>query len=172
MLGIINASLINRNLRSEPLLGVITMDVKENIELLVKVLGERMPFNQLLGLTTDSFDTENACIKLFWQDKLMGNPVHKNLHGGAIASILDVQGCWCYYIKPTAPLSKIAWDRVEPSTCVSTICFLERVAILLLQAAFCALATKWQLLGWSCTMMSSGSSPRVQEHTCLVDTAV
>ncbi len=57
---------------------------------LVKDLGERMPFNQLLGLTTDSFDTKNAYITLFWQDKLTGNPVHRN-HGGAIASILDVQ---------------------------------------------------------------------------------
>lgn len=77
------------------------MNVKENIELLVKVLGERMLFNQLLGLTTDSFDAENACIRLLWQDKLMGNPVHKDLHGGAIASILDVQGAFMVLLHQT-----------------------------------------------------------------------
>jgi len=93
------------------------MNVKENIELLVKVLGERMLFNQLLGLTTDSFDAENACIRLLWQDKLMGNPVHKDLHGGAIASILDVQGASMVLLHQTnSPTFKDrAWERVEPS---------------------------------------------------------
>ncbi len=60
-----------------------------------------MLFDQLLGLTTDSFDAENACIRLLWQDKLMGNPVHKNLHGGAIASILDVQGAFMVLLHQT-----------------------------------------------------------------------
>jgi len=93
------------------------VNVKENIELLVKVLGERMLFNQLLGLTTDSFDAENACIRLLWQDKLMGNPVHKDLHGGAIASILDVQGAFMVLLHQTnSPTFKDrAWERVEPS---------------------------------------------------------
>ncbi len=39
------------------------VNVDESLKLLVEVLGKQMPFGQLLGLTPDSFDTENACIR-------------------------------------------------------------------------------------------------------------
>jgi len=68
------------------------VDVDENLKLLVEVLGKQMPFGQSLGLTPDSFDTDNDCIRFPWRDTLIGHPICKLLHGGAISSILDIQG--------------------------------------------------------------------------------
>ncbi|NQY62309.1 MAG: thioesterase family protein [Alteromonadaceae bacterium] len=51
-----------------------------------------MPFNQLLGLTITQFDNEQSEIRFKWQDKLVGNPIQKILHGGVTASALDLAG--------------------------------------------------------------------------------
>ncbi|REF25786.1 uncharacterized protein (TIGR00369 family) [Xenorhabdus cabanillasii] len=61
-----------------------------------KFIGEvfvyHMPFNQLLGLELVRFEEDYAELQFFNQDKLMGNIIQKILHGGVIASILDVAG--------------------------------------------------------------------------------
>ncbi len=51
-----------------------------------------MPFNQLLGLEIKHFDTQRSEIHFRWQDKLVGNPIQKILHGGVTASALDLAG--------------------------------------------------------------------------------
>lgn len=53
---------------------------------------EKMPFNQLLGLKINRTKNGEVEIRLPWQDKLMGNPFQKILHGGVTASILDTIG--------------------------------------------------------------------------------
>ena len=53
---------------------------------------QQMPFNQLLGLKINQLDNFGAEIHFAWQDSLMGNPVHKILHGGVIAAVLDTVG--------------------------------------------------------------------------------
>ncbi|MCO4799163.1 MAG: thioesterase family protein [Colwelliaceae bacterium] len=51
-----------------------------------------MPFNQLLGLQIKHFDTLQSEVRFLWQDKLIGNPIQKILHGGVTASVLDLAG--------------------------------------------------------------------------------
>ena len=51
-----------------------------------------MPFNQLLGLKITHFDCLQSEIRFKWQDKLIGNPIQKILHGGVTASALDLAG--------------------------------------------------------------------------------
>ena len=51
-----------------------------------------MPFNQLLGLKISHFNSEESEIRFAWQDKLIGNPMQKILHGGVTASALDLAG--------------------------------------------------------------------------------
>ncbi len=51
-----------------------------------------MPFNQLLGLEIKHFDTQQSEVRFLWQDKLIGNPIQKILHGGVTASVLDLAG--------------------------------------------------------------------------------
>ena len=51
-----------------------------------------MPFNQLLGFKIVQFDSQQSEISFPWQDKLIGNPIQKILHGGVTASVLDLAG--------------------------------------------------------------------------------
>ena len=53
-----------------------------------------LPFHRLLGLNFDSFDVENGCIRFDMRDELVGNSHFKILHGGVIASILDIEGAF------------------------------------------------------------------------------
>jgi len=52
----------------------------------------KMPFNQLLGLKITHFNSEKSEVRFVWQDKLIGNPMQKILHGGVTASALDLAG--------------------------------------------------------------------------------
>ncbi|ETS32757.1 hypothetical protein BB987_04685 [Photorhabdus temperata] len=49
-----------------------------------------MPFNQILGLELLRFEQDYAEIQFHNQSKLVGNTAQKILHGGVIASVLDV----------------------------------------------------------------------------------
>lgn len=61
-------------------------------EFVIDFFNNRMPFNQLLGFTVSHIEPENVSIGVAWDDKLMGNPVHKILHGGVTAAVLDTVG--------------------------------------------------------------------------------
>lgn len=53
---------------------------------------DQMPFNQLLGLKVTGFDESRAEVRFAFKSELVGNPVQQILHGGVIASVLDVVG--------------------------------------------------------------------------------
>lgn len=59
---------------------------------LIDFWNNNMPFNQLLGFKLTRFDAQSSEIRFAWQDKLIGNPIHKILHGGVTASALDLAG--------------------------------------------------------------------------------
>jgi uncharacterized protein (TIGR00369 family) len=56
-----------------------------------KEYGE-LPFHRFLGLSQESFDIENGCIRFDMKDELVGNKDFNILHGGVIGSILDLLG--------------------------------------------------------------------------------
>lgn len=51
-----------------------------------------MPYNQLLGLEITRFNPQRSEVRFSWNDKLIGNPTQKILHGGVTASALDLAG--------------------------------------------------------------------------------
>lgn len=51
-----------------------------------------MPFNQLLGLQVTYCDKYRAEVCFDWDSKLIGNMSQKILHGGVIATALDLAG--------------------------------------------------------------------------------
>ncbi|WNC68932.1 thioesterase family protein [Thalassotalea nanhaiensis] len=61
-------------------------------EQVIDMWNKHIAFNSLLGFTVTKMEEEYAEIKFEWQDKLMGNPVQKILHGGVTASVLDMVG--------------------------------------------------------------------------------
>jgi len=67
----------------------------EDIELYTigeKVLGERSPFSQILGLKMDFMDDEMVCLKFTMRNDLIASIDVGALHGGVIASSLDMAG--------------------------------------------------------------------------------
>jgi uncharacterized protein (TIGR00369 family) len=62
------------------------------INQLANFWANNLPFNNLLGLKVSKFDSKTSEIRFLWQDKLMGNPLQKTLHGGVTASALDFAG--------------------------------------------------------------------------------
>ncbi len=52
----------------------------------------QLNFNQNLGLTITVCEQDKAEIRFLWDDKLMGNPIQKILHGGVTATALDTVG--------------------------------------------------------------------------------
>lgn len=58
----------------------------------VRQMFERIPFNQYLGIEIDEVSYERIVMHLPMKQELVGNFVHGILHGGVIASLLDVAG--------------------------------------------------------------------------------
>ncbi|WP_407294709.1 thioesterase family protein [Stutzerimonas zhaodongensis] len=58
----------------------------------VRQLFDRIPFNNYLGIEFDEVSRERIVMHLPMKQELVGNYVHGILHGGVIASLLDVAG--------------------------------------------------------------------------------
>lgn len=61
-------------------------------EFVIEFFQTSMPFNQALGFQIETLADHEVQIRMPWSNMLMGNPVHKILHGGATAAILDTVG--------------------------------------------------------------------------------
>ena len=62
------------------------------LSVVVKTFEERIPFNQILGFNLQNHECGNAKLSFKMRDDLVGNFLQGNLHGGVIASSLDVVG--------------------------------------------------------------------------------
>lgn len=58
--------------------------------LVSEIFVSSMPFNQALGLELLTLDEQHASLRLPNKPALVGNAAQKILHGGVIASVLDV----------------------------------------------------------------------------------
>ena len=58
----------------------------------VREFFQRIPFNQVLGIQLDELSLTRVSMSLPMKDELIGNFVHGILHGGVIATLLDVAG--------------------------------------------------------------------------------
>lgn len=59
---------------------------------IVHEITEKIPFNQVLGLTVESLDLDHPSVRLTMQEQLIGNFIRGSLHGGVISSTLDFMG--------------------------------------------------------------------------------
>ncbi len=71
-----------------------------------------MPFNQLLGLKVTFCDKDRAEIHFDWHDKLIGNKAQKILHGGVIATSLDLAGAVVAAANIVAQMSDHSEDAI------------------------------------------------------------
>lgn len=74
-----------------------------------------MPFNQLLGLKITRFDAQKSEVRFLWDDKLIGNPTQKILHGGVTASALDLAGGTVAAANIIDQLSELSPEAIKQS---------------------------------------------------------
>jgi uncharacterized protein (TIGR00369 family) len=68
------------------------MDKQEIFKRLTHLWNTQMPFTNMLGMEITRFAPDTSEVRFNWQDKLVGNNVHKILHGGVTATVLDMAG--------------------------------------------------------------------------------
>lgn len=80
------------------------------------------PFNRVLGLTRESMDIKNACVRFDMREDLLGNSVYGTLHGGVISSILDIAGGFVVFLDLWAKIKGQPKDKImERFTRIATI---------------------------------------------------
>lgn len=70
----------------------IELTEQEMLDFIADMFMNQMPFNELLGMQITKYSTQGIELRVKMQDKLIGNPLRRILHGGVTASILDVTG--------------------------------------------------------------------------------
>lgn len=65
---------------------------EELAQVVIRTFDDNMPFSHLLGMKMIYQGIDKAEVHLPWKDDLMGNPIHKLLHGGVTAAVLDTVG--------------------------------------------------------------------------------
>jgi uncharacterized protein (TIGR00369 family) len=75
------------------------IDNPEFQSLLRHVIEEKIPFCQLLGIKLESLDPERPQLGIAMREQLLGNISQGMLHGGAIASVLDMMAGLAIFLK-------------------------------------------------------------------------
>ena len=71
-------------------MSAVPLDQAAARRLIGEIFVYHMPFNRALGLELDRLESDYAELSLANQTMLVGNSAQKILHGGVIASVLDV----------------------------------------------------------------------------------
>ena len=64
-----------------------------------RVMEETIPFNRVLGLRVESFDSKAPRLRFDMRPELVGNPARQILHGGVISATLDVTGGYAIMLR-------------------------------------------------------------------------
>jgi uncharacterized protein (TIGR00369 family) len=71
-------------------------EIRAAIDFFFKTAGPQ--FTEFLGFGIESMDFDTGALKFDMQDRLVGNPYYRILHGGVISSILDITGGFTVYL--------------------------------------------------------------------------
>lgn len=135
----------------------------------LKLVGEmfvyHMPFNRALGLELERYEKAFAQLAFNNQPMMVGNWAQSILHGGVIASALDVAaGLVCVgstltrheTISVNYASACRGWERL---TCALITCVRAEATALRPPVACCAQGIKWPSPAWNYTMKISCTSP-------------
>ena len=74
-----------------------TLDEQDLLDRVGRWMQEYIPFNRYIGLEILSMQRDTALLKIPFKEELVGDPHRRAIHGGVLASVLDVAGgtvCW------------------------------------------------------------------------------
>ncbi|MBD1387988.1 thioesterase family protein [Neiella sp. HB171785] len=64
----------------------------DHLDKVAELFDQGMAFDKVIGLKVEQYDPTGAKLTFAAKPELIGNPIHKILHGGVIATALDVAG--------------------------------------------------------------------------------
>ncbi len=70
----------------------VDTELQKALDMLRDVYESRIPFNRVLGLEIAAMNPNQVCVRLDMQEKLIGNFIKGSLHGGVVASVMDLTG--------------------------------------------------------------------------------
>jgi uncharacterized protein (TIGR00369 family) len=65
------------------------------------------PFQRWLGLTVTAVDEGRMCITLPWKEDLVSNPNPPTVHGGILASVIDLLGLYSVLTTGSAAIATV-----------------------------------------------------------------
>ncbi len=65
------------------------------------------PFQRWLGLRVDDVDTGRMCVTLPWKEDLVSNPNPPTVHGGILASVIDLLGLYSVLTTGSAAIATV-----------------------------------------------------------------
>ena len=75
-------------------------DERKTFDVVREIFTEKVAFNKVLGVEIESMSFESATIRFASRPELIGNFVHKSLHGVVVSATLDLTGGLVAYLMP------------------------------------------------------------------------
>jgi uncharacterized protein (TIGR00369 family) len=95
-------------------------ELRAAIDFFFKTAGPQ--FSEFLGFEFDTTDFNTGVLKFDMQDRLIGNPYYRILHGGIISSILDITGGFTVYLNVLQEIRDDSFEKqVERLSKIGTI---------------------------------------------------
>ena len=89
------------------------MPTEKLLQLLKEITEEKIPFNKLIGMKIETLDLDKIGIRFEMRPELVGNFTRGNLHGGVIASVLDVTGGMVAWIGIMQKMEGQSFDEIS-----------------------------------------------------------
>ena len=97
-------------------------DEQTTFDVVREIFTEKVAFNKVLGVEIESMSFESATIRFANRPELMGNFVHKSLHGGVVSATLDLTGGLVAYLSVLKTMEgKTSREKKERLANVGTI---------------------------------------------------
>jgi uncharacterized protein (TIGR00369 family) len=97
-------------------------DDQKTFDVVREIFTEKVAFNKVLGIEIEAMSFETATIRFANRPELIGNFVHKSLHGGVVSATLDLAGGLVAYLSVLKSMKgKTTREKSERLANVGTI---------------------------------------------------
>ncbi len=107
--------------------GSLNREEMDAIRRIGRFMEQKIPFNRFLGLAVTCVSPNSVTLSLPFKEELVGDPQRRALHGGVLASMLDVAGgtvCWSAMKNEHSRVSTVDLrvDYLRPGRCEDVVC--------------------------------------------------
>lgn len=105
----------------------LSKEQREAMRLVGQFMEQYIPFNQFIGLKITEVSPRRVLWTLPFKEELVGDPQRRALHGGVLASVLDVAGgtvCWASMLDINTRVSTVDLrvDYLRRGVCEDVVC--------------------------------------------------